>query len=47
MPRISRDEELILDREEYWKVNQLNESAHILSYDFFISKPNIELNGKH
>lgn len=34
----------MLERDERWRVRRLIESAHMLSYEDLLSKPNIEIN---
>ena len=38
------DEVKIIDREEYWRIRSLKESAHMLGYSDLLSGPSIEMN---
>ena len=34
----------IIDRAEHWRIRHLKESAHILGYNYLLSRPSIEMN---
>ena len=38
------DEVEIIDREEYWRIRRLKESANMLGYSDLFSRPSMEMN---
>ena len=38
------DEVEIIDREEHWRIRRFKESAHMLGYNYLLSRPSIEMN---